>query len=333
MRTVDRVLVGSLLFCAMGSVSEAANHVVTVNSTPTNTFSPQTLTVRMGDTVTWVNPTVGIHNVFSDDGATFTSGSPAAGPWTYSFVFANTGTFGYHCQPHGSPGTGQSGTIVVIDAIEIAHGSDMVDDLNAVADRYRIGQRPYSSYEVAADVIAGAAGLRLARMDASLAELQSGTAVTGAINNSQSLRWQNNSASGVDTQLVRVSNANCASCSANDLYRIRVAETTLAIPRFNQSGTQVTVLILQNPTDSAISGTVYFWNASGVLLNGGGHAFTINARNTLVLPAGTVTGVAGNSGSVTVTHTGRYGELVGKAVALEPATGFSFDTPALVRPR
>jgi hypothetical protein len=195
-----------------------------------------------------------------------------------------------------------------------------------------MGQRPYASYEVVADVVAGATGLRLDRTDAAGMSLQSGAAITGAINHSQSLRWQNANGSGVDTQRVYVSNADCAACSVNDLYRIRFLETTLAIPRFNQSGTQVTVVILQNPTGDAISGTVYFWNAAGALLNAGGYAFTIGARSTLVLPAATVAGVPGNSGSVTVAHTGRYGELVGKAVALEPATGFSFDTPGVVRP-
>jgi hypothetical protein len=163
--------------------------------------------------------------------------------------------------------------------------------------------------------------------------LQSGVAVTSAINHSQSLRWQNNSASGNDGERVTVSNLNCAICSVNDLYRIRFVETTLAFPRFNQSGTQVTVLILQNPTDNPISGTIYFWSGIGTLLNAGGHAFLIAAKSTLVLPAGTVPGVTGASGSVTVAHNGRYGELTGKAVALEPATGFSFDTIGVVRPR
>ena len=36
---------------------------------------------------------------------------------------------------------------------------------------------------------------------------------------------------------------------------------------------------------------------------------------------------------MTLSHDGRYGELVGKAVALEPATGFSFDSPLETRPR
>ena len=38
-------------------------------------------------------------------------------------------------------------------------------------------------------------------------------------------------------------------------------------------------------------------------------------------------GLAGASGAMTVAHDGGYGGLVGKAVALEPATGFSFDSP------
>jgi hypothetical protein len=37
------------------------------------------------------------------------------------------------------------------------------------------------------------------------------------------------------------------------------------------------------------------------------------------------------SGSVTVIHDGSYGTLAGKAVSLEPATGFAFDS--LLEPR
>jgi hypothetical protein len=57
------------------------------------------------------------------------------------------------------------------------------------------------------------------------------------------------------------------------------------------------------------------------------------AKQVLVLNAGTVSGVAGSSGAVTVAHDGRYGDLAAKVVALEPATGFSFDTPGVVRAR
>ena len=45
----------------------------------------------------------------------------------------------------------------------------------------------------------------------------------------------------------------------------------------------------------------------------------------------TATVAPGVGGSVTVAHDGRYGDLAGKTVALEPATGFSFDSPMLPR--
>ena len=46
----------------------------------------------------------------------------------------------------------------------------------------------------------------------------------------------------------------------------------------------------------------------------------------------TSTIVPGVAGSITITQNGRFGDLQGKSVALEPATGFSFDTPLEYRP-
>ena len=44
-------------------------------------------------------------------------------------------------------------------------------------------------------------------------------------------------------------------------------------------------------------------------------------------------GLAGQSGTVTIASNAPYGALAGKVVALEPATGFSFDSPLPYRPR
>ena len=52
-----------------------------------------------------------------------------------------------------------------------------------------------------------------------------------------------------------------------------------------------------------------------------------------MLSAATVPGLQGRSGSITVTSDARYGVLAGKAVSLESATGFSFDSPMAARPR
>ena len=53
----------------------------------------------------------------------------------------------------------------------------------------------------------------------------------------------------------------------------------------------------------------------------------------MVLNTATVPGANGIGGSVTISHDGRYGDLSAKTVALEPSTGFSFDSPALPRIR
>jgi plastocyanin len=313
--------------------AQAATTVVTL-SAPANVFSPQVVTVRVGDTVVWNNVS-GFHNVFSDDATTFTSGPAAAAPWTYSFTFTTAGTFGYHCQPHGAPQSDMFGTVIVLDSIELAHGSDMTEDLGGAPDRYRIGQKPFSSYEVVVDALAGNPLLQLDRVNATgTTVIQGGEAISSSIDMSQSLRWQNSTSNGEDTERVRVGSSTCGTaCSSNDVYRIRTYETTLAVPRFNQSGTQVSVVILQNPTNYPISGSIFFWNVSGGMLNGDGTPFNLAPKAALVTNAATISGVPGNSGTVTVTHTGRYGDLAGKVVALEPATGFSFDTPAVARAR
>ncbi|HET9315327.1 MAG TPA: hypothetical protein VFQ51_07030 [Vicinamibacteria bacterium] len=41
----------------------------------------------------------------------------------------------------------------------------------------------------------------------------------------------------------------------------------------------------------------------------------------------------GVNGSITIASDAPCGTLVGKAVALEPTTGFSFDSPMTLRPR
>jgi hypothetical protein len=142
---------------------------------------------------------------------------------------------------------------------------------------------------------------------------------------SRSLRWRNATSAAVEDQTVRVRSAQCGTdCGPDDTYRIRAYETTYAVPRFNNSGTQITVLVLENPTNYPIAGEVYFWVGSGAQV--AVHPFALAPKATLVLNTSTVPGAAGASGALTVAHDGRYTDLVGKTVALEPATGFSFDS-------
>jgi hypothetical protein len=113
------------------------------------------------------------------------------------------------------------------------------------------------------------------------------------------------------------------------VYLLRAYETTLLVPRFNNSGTQVTVLVVQNVSDRAIAGNLWFRDASGAVA--GSAALSLAPRSTVALNTATV--VSGVSGTIAISHDGRYGDLAGKAVAVEPATGFTFDTALQPRPR
>jgi hypothetical protein len=136
----------------------------------------------------------------------------------------------------------------------------------------------------------------------------------------------------VDDQTVRVRSASCGTdCGADDTYRIRAYETTYSVPRFNNSGSQLTVVIVQNTGAVTVNGHIYFWNAAGTRL--ATHDFTLGPKQLLVLQTPTVPGVAGASGSITMSHDGPHGILAGKTVALEPSTGFSFDSPMEVKRR
>ena len=75
---------------------------VSITSTGSFAFSPATITIKVGTTVTWTNNTSAPHTVTSDDGTTFDSGlnTPIQPGDTFSFTFTKTGTFAYHCQIH-----------------------------------------------------------------------------------------------------------------------------------------------------------------------------------------------------------------------------------------
>jgi len=62
-------------------------------------FSPATLTIRPGTTVTWKNMSSVPHTVTSDDGQTFDSGNIAPGG-TFTFKFTVAGSYPYHCNIH-----------------------------------------------------------------------------------------------------------------------------------------------------------------------------------------------------------------------------------------
>lgn len=117
--TAMRCGLGMLLWlCA--STLMAANFQVTAGGSGF-VFTPRTLTVQVGDTVTFRNAG-GFHNVVSQS-ANFRcaegcdsnggNGDPSSSGWSVTLTFNRPGTFDFYCEPHGSPGVGMAGTVTV----------------------------------------------------------------------------------------------------------------------------------------------------------------------------------------------------------------------------
>jgi hypothetical protein len=220
---------------------------------------------------------------------------------------------------------------------ELLHGTRIERSLPAVVgvagDTYRVRLAPWSSFEVVVDGASGDLGLGsgpgLELLDEAGAVLQTSQAVgTGP---ARSLRFTNATPAALDRR-VRVRSLDPAHLGGpEDTYRLQAWDTTLVVPRFNNSGSQVTVVMLQNPTAEPVTATLSFWSAAGTLL--ATHtAASLPPKGLLVLPTAGIPALAGASGSMTAVHDAPYGALAGKTVALEPSTGFSFDSPMVPRP-
>ena len=81
-----------------------------VTATGGNKFSPATVTIDVGDQVTWTN--AGFHNVHFDDGSYQQPKVPNDQWETESRTFDAPGRYTYFCDAHGH---GMSGTVVVRD--------------------------------------------------------------------------------------------------------------------------------------------------------------------------------------------------------------------------
>lgn len=94
----------------------AVTHEVTVGN---NFFSPNDLTIQVGDTVRWTNDSGRTHDVTADD---FSWRSATAASFVYERTFQSAEEIFYHCSVHSAPGldidTRQNGRINVVDANE-----------------------------------------------------------------------------------------------------------------------------------------------------------------------------------------------------------------------
>ncbi|HET9314038.1 MAG TPA: Calx-beta domain-containing protein, partial [Vicinamibacteria bacterium] len=215
----------------------------------------------------------------------------------------------------------------------LAHGMTVVGDLAGTnpqgpMDAYVLQAEPLRSIEVVVDAISGdVQPLELRLLDWMGTLLASGTPST--LGGSVRLSCYTHETLPILNNIVTIRSGGCTTCGPDDVYRVRAYDTTARIPRFNNSGDQVTVLILQNASDVSGPGRVHFWNAQGQEV--GIADFSLGPHGVAVID--TAASAPGVSGSITIRHYLPYGALQGKAVALEPSTGFSFDSPLEYRPR
>lgn len=216
---------------------------------------------------------------------------------------------------------------------ELDHGVTLTTSLGPAGERFFVLQQvEEASYEMVLDAVSGDLGdagspLRVERVTSSLVPFAASQAA--GLGPGRSLRWR-----GVDDDeaVVRVASGECTTgCGPDDLFRVRFYDTTYDIPRFNNANGQATVLFIQNTGRAAVHGTLHFWTSFGS--EAARVPFAIQSpRGTLVLPTTGIVDLQDESGSITVTHDAPYGTLAGKAVSIQPSTGFSFDAPMRPRP-
>lgn len=92
------------------SIPSNSTVVRIVANAGSNSFSPNPVEVKVGETVTWINDDSGRHTVTSKDGV-FDSGMMGKAQ-SFSFTFDKAGEYPYFCEPHPN----MVGTVVVTES-------------------------------------------------------------------------------------------------------------------------------------------------------------------------------------------------------------------------
>ncbi|HMM55998.1 MAG: hypothetical protein DYH18_03360 [Xanthomonadales bacterium PRO7] len=103
-------LIWKILLLALSPIAaQAATYTITARNFE---FDPPSVSINVGDTVTWVNGG-GNHNVVADDNS-YVSGAPSTDKWSFSHTFTAAGTSRFFCAEHGGPGgVGMAGIVQV----------------------------------------------------------------------------------------------------------------------------------------------------------------------------------------------------------------------------
>ena len=112
MTILSRAVLAAALLSAAGAGADDTTDVVKVKIA-NMAFSPATLTIHAGTTVTWVNYDGDAHSVESRDKAFPSSPLLNTGD-KYSYTFTTPGTYTYYCAVHAY----MTGKIVVTEAMK-----------------------------------------------------------------------------------------------------------------------------------------------------------------------------------------------------------------------
>lgn len=250
-------------------------------------------------------------------------------------IEAQVGANEWELAPLDNTAREETGTSFGLPA-ELAHGSTHRGTLppgDPAQRTFAISVPPRTSYEVVLDEASGdygsgSAGAALERIAPDTSTVLQAAAAVGT-GTSRTLRWQNTT-DDPQRHLVRLRSRGCSTdCGPDDRYRLRVYDTTASLARFNTTGGQATVVVVQNRGHAGVAGTLWFADADG--RPAGSRAFTLGPHAVLALNVATL--LPGRSGSLTLSHDAGYGLLAAKAIAIEPANGTSYDTVLQYRAR
>lgn len=131
MRIVKLVFPSAMLFSLAATSAFAADHPVAVGGTSL-VFTPNSLTISAGDTVTFTNAG-GFHNIDSTGGPTtfkcsvdcISNNAPNGTAWSDTVPFPTAGTVTYRCDQHAT--SGMTGSITVNPLVPVRLQSFEVD--------------------------------------------------------------------------------------------------------------------------------------------------------------------------------------------------------------